>query len=81
MAEPYGSGVGDYGFNQAVVYVRTSVSFGWPKDVPARALRMFSRLVHLDLIILVWGVNVSNRSRLTPRILGVLSRGRVVLPY
>ena len=58
-----------------------SVSFYWPQDVPARALRMFSRLVDLDLIILVCGVNVSDGSRVTPKILGVLSRGRVVLPH
>jgi len=63
-----------------LLYVRVSVSIYWPQDVPARALRMFKRLEHLDLIVLIWGVNVSDESRVTPRILGVLSRGGVMLP-
>ena len=57
------------------------VSFCSPHDVPASALRTLRRLVHLDLISLVWGVKVSDGSRVTPRILGVLSRGRMELPH
>ena len=63
-----------------LLYVRVSVSFCCPQDDPDSALRMFSRPVHLVLMALMWGVKESDGSRVTPRILGVLSRGRVALP-
>ena len=61
------------------LYVMTMVSFCWPQLVPARALRMLRRGVMRVMRLLMCGPKVKWGSRVTPRMRGCLSSGRVLL--
>ena len=47
--------------------------------VPARALMMLRRLDVLVVMFLIWGPKVKKGSKVTPRILGFLSSGMMLL--
>ena len=47
----------------------------WPHEVPASAFMTWSLLVALAEMAEMWGEKVNIVSNVTPRILGVLSRG------
>ena len=55
--------------------VNRIVSLSWPQEVPARALRTWSRLEALAVMSARWGVKVNSGSKVTPRILGFLLVG------
>ena len=59
------------------------VSFWWPQEVPANALRILRREEALVLREEMWGANEKGKekcvSRVTPRIFGVFSRGIIAL--
>lgn len=54
-------------------------SFWWPHVVPAKDLRMFRREEALERMLLMWGLKEKWVSKVTPRILGDLFRGRGML--
>ena len=60
-------------------YVRRSVSFWWPQVEPPRAFSILSRLEHLAVMDLTCGPKVKSGSKVTPRILGFMSSGRILV--
>ena len=56
--------------------VMMRVSLDWPQEVPARALRMFSRGVAREMREAMWRKKVRWGSNVTPRIRGCSARGR-----
>ena len=62
-----------------VLYTVVMSSLECPYVVCVSARRTFSRVVHLELIVLVCLLNVEPRSYVTPRILGVFVLGMGVL--
>ena len=58
------------------LYVMMRVSLDWPQEVPARALRMFSRGVAREMREAMWRKKVRWGSNVTPRIRGCSARGR-----
>ena len=58
-----------------VLKVRRRVSFWWPQDVPARALRMRILDETFEEMEEMWGEKVKWVSKVTPRKVGDLSRG------
>ena len=59
--------------------LRRMVSLSWPQDVPVRAFKTWRRPEALAAMSEMWGLKVRSGSKVTPRILGLLSVG-VVLP-
>ena len=58
-----------------VLYVEMIVSLDWPQEVPASDLRILLRWFILVAMLPAWALKVSFGSKVTPRILGVLTRG------